>query len=132
MDNEVSMGEVSGIFKHDRVPVKLPKPRRGASADQIAKAERLQAQKQYAKEVRAQASIKAKEQELIRKQKEKSTTRDQKESEEVLAEQDPELAATVKKRMPHSENRYQGQYGSMTAELFRRAQQKLLKEKQDE
>ena len=46
------MGEVSGIFKHDRVPVKLPRPKKGVSADQIAKVQRMQAQKEYAKEIR--------------------------------------------------------------------------------
>lgn len=106
LDNEVSMGEVSGIFKHDRVPVKLPKPKKGVSADQVARAQRLQAQKEYAEEVRAQALLKAKEQEMLRKQKEKSMTRDQKEQEELPPEKDPELATTAKKRMPYSENRY--------------------------
>lgn len=100
------MGEVSGIFKHDKVPVKLPKPKKGVSADQVAKAQRLQAQKEYAKEIRAQALLKAKEQEMLRKQKEKSMTRDQKEQEELPPEKDPELATTAKKRMPYSENRY--------------------------
>lgn len=38
LDREVSMGEVSGIFKHDKIPVKLPKPKKGVSADQAAKA----------------------------------------------------------------------------------------------
>lgn len=132
LDHEVSMGEVSGIFKTDKVPVKLPKPKKGVSADQAAKVRRMQAQKEYAKEIRAQALLKAKEQEMLRKQKEKSMTRDQKETEEVPPEQDPELAATVKKRMPHSENRYQGKFESLTEELFRKAQEKLLKEKQDE
>ena len=42
------------------------------------------------------------------------------------------MATTAKKRMPHSENRYQGKFESLTEELFRKAQEKLLKEKQDE
>jgi hypothetical protein len=55
------MGEVSGIFKDDRVPVKQSKPRKGQSADQIAKEKRIKAQRQYSQEVRALALIKAKE-----------------------------------------------------------------------
>lgn len=65
--------------------------------------------------------LKAKEQEMLRKQKEKLAGAEQKEAEEMPSEKDPELAATVKRRMPYSENRYQGKFESLTEELFRKA-----------
>ena len=74
-DLEVSMGEVSGIFKEDRVPVKQQKPRKGVSADQAAKESRIKAQRNYSKEVRIQAQLKAKELEQIKKEKEQTIKR---------------------------------------------------------
>lgn len=134
------MGELSGIFKEDRVPVKQSKPRKGLSADQIAREQRIQAQKLYSKMVQNQALQKAKEQEMLKKEKEKTERRrdgpykgDNTAAQSQLTPVD-ELAATVKRNTggPHSENRFKGQMSSMTAELFRRAQEKLQIEKQEE
>ena len=134
------MGEVSGIFKEDRVPVKQSRPRKGVSADQIAKEQRIQAQKNYSKEVRTQALLKAKEQEAIKKEKERTerrrdgTDKESNTAGQMQGASVDEMAATVKRNAtgPHSENRFKGQMSSMTAELFRKAQEKLLIEKREE
>lgn len=98
------MGEVSGIFKEDRVPVKQPKMRKGLSADQIAKEKRIKAQREFSQEVRTQALVKAKELEQQKKLKEKTMKRTQEVVEEV---DDSDLAKTVKKSVaPHSGNRF--------------------------
>lgn len=115
LDHEISLGDISGIFK-DKTKKRLK------SAPENERKKLKEAQRKYAEQVRQKAKEQKKQEKATLKQPAQSVEKKQAETKE-------ELAMKTTQNVPHASNRYLGKFDRMTKDLFRKAQDKVKRDK---